>query len=101
MSLGKKRTFTGIVRRQRLDVGMPNERDGHVLDMGAGVPLELKLNLGSSFHAFTAAHASLERLVGKTVTVAGVEGSGLAAIFVSDIRDVKTAHPPSPRGPKP
>lgn len=105
MKLGEKDTFTGIVRRARLDVGTPNERDGHVLEIPNQPLLELKLKLGNSFHAFTELFRILEGLVDHRVTVTGVPGSGLAAIFIDDLKDIKDTtpaprRPTRPAGPK-
>lgn len=105
MKLGEKDTFTGIVRRAHLDAGTPNERDAHVLEMPNSPPLELKLKLGNSFHAFTESFRILEGLVDHRVTVTGVPGSGVAAIFIDNLSDIKDTTPAPRRpvrpGPKP
>lgn len=100
MKLGEKTTLSGFVRRAKLDVGTPNERDGFVLETKTGPALELKLNLGTSPHAFTESFRILDGLVGQKVEVKGVQGSGVAAIFVNDLRDIVLINASPKRGPK-
>lgn len=99
MKLGEKSKINGYVRRAKLDGGT---RDGFVLETKGGPALEIKLNLGKSPHAFTEAFRILDGLVDQRVEVNGVQGSGVAAIFVNDLRDIILINSGGPkRGPKP
>jgi hypothetical protein len=101
MKLGEKTKLTGIIRRTKLDPGTPAARDGHVLEMAGGFPLEIKLSLGASPHAFAESFRILEGLVDQRVEINGVMGSGVAAIFVGDLRDIALINSGGPKhGPK-
>lgn len=98
MKLGEKSKVTGVIRRAKLDGGA---RDGFVLATKDGPALEIKLSLGSSPHAHMESFRILEGLVEQRVEINGVQGSGVAAIFVSDPSDITLINGGAPkRGPK-
>lgn len=99
MKLGEKTKLTGIIRRSKVDGGT---RDGHILQMKDGPALEIKLNLGTSPHAFTEAYRLLDGLVDQRVEINGVPGSGVAAVFVTGLGDITLINSGAPKsGPKP
>lgn len=99
MGLGHKSTFTGVVRRERVNVGSKSEHEAVVLDTGAGPHLKLRLNRGNPFH-----DPALDAFVGMRVTLEGVAGSGLPFVMVDSVADIKVLGPPGrphhPKGPK-
>ena len=100
MGLGHKDTFTGTVKRERVNVGSKSEHDAVVLDTGAGPKMKLRVKGGNPFH-----DPSLDAFVGMRVTLEGVAGSGLPFIMVDSVADIKVLGPPGrpsrPAGPKP
>jgi hypothetical protein len=100
MSLGEKKTHTGIVTVHRL--GGASKSAGkivHSLDRGDGNPLPLRLKDSNAMY-----EPSLDAFVGKRVHVEGIEGSGMPFIFVEKLSDIVVLGPPGrpgrPAGPK-
>lgn len=81
MGLGKRATFTGIIR---------DEKGGIVLDTGSGPALEINMN---GFNP-DADRAALAPFVGKRVKVEGIAGSGRAMLLVNGVSDITVLGPP-------
>jgi hypothetical protein len=100
MSLGAKKTHTGVVRRQLVNKGSKSEHNAVVLDCGDGHPVPLRVKGGNPFH-----DPALDPFVGMRVTLEGVALSGVHAILVDNVSDITVLGPPGrparPSGPKP
>jgi hypothetical protein len=81
MGLGKRATFTGIIR---------NEKGAIVLDTGSGPALEINMN---GFNP-EADRAALAPFVGMRVKVEGIAGSGLPMLLVNGVSDITVLGPP-------
>jgi len=106
MGLGQKGTYTGIVKRERINVGSKSEHEAIVLDLDTGLGPALKIQLKGD-NPFQI-NPALEQLVGKRVSIQGVAGSGVPALLVEKLSDIKVAdpniriicsYPKRPRGP--
>ena len=100
MSLGEKKTHTGIIRLQHVGGSSKSGRVTHVLDTGDGVPHLLRLKDGNAMR-----EPAFDAFVNKRVSLEGIAGSGVPFILVESIADIKVLGPPGrpsrPTGPKP
>lgn len=83
MSLGRKKTYTGIVRKETWAKGSKSEHEAIVLDTGSGPHLKLRVQGLNPFR-----DPALDALVGKCVQVEGIEGSGVPHLFVEKLSDI-------------
>lgn len=81
MGLGKRGTFTGVIR---------NDKGAIVLDTGTGPALEINMN---GFNP-AADLAALTTFVGKRVKVEGIPGSGRPMLLVNGVSDITVLGPP-------
>ncbi len=101
MSLGQKKTYTGMVRKETYAKGSKSEHQAVVLDTGDGNPMKLRIRGNNPF-----TDPELDQFVGMRVTVEGIAGSGVNHLFVDSAADIVVLGPPGrparpPQGPRP
>ena len=99
MTLGPKKIYSGVVKRQPWAVGSKSEHEAIVLDTGNGPALKIRVTGQNPFY-----DPALEPFVGKRVNIKGVVPSGsVATILVDDVADIAVIPPNKSlqRPPKP
>ena len=100
MSLGLKKSYTGMVRKETYAKGSKSEHEAVVLDTGDGNPMKLRIRGNNPF-----SDPELDQFVGMRVKVDGIAGSGVNILFVEDVKDIVLLGPPGrparPPGPRP
>lgn len=101
MSLGQKKTYTGMVRKETYAKGSKQEHQAVVLDTGDGTPMKLRIRGNNPF-----TDPELDQFVGMRVTLEGIAGSGQNILFVESASDIVVLGPPGrparpPQGPRP
>lgn len=100
MSLGQKKTYTGMVRKETYAKGSKSEHQAVVLDTGDGNPMKLRIRGNNPF-----SDPELDQFVGMRVSVEGIAGSGVNILFVEKAADIVVLGPPGrsarPQGPRP
>jgi hypothetical protein len=93
--LGVRKKFTGVLAAHTVDPGLKSERQELVLLTDGALPLPVKVKSGDPLH-----QPSFKSYLGKRVSVEGVEGSGVHALFVDKVGDITVLGPPGrPRRP--